>query len=456
MEAVERMGMGSFESPESASPIITKLVAACLQNRDADGLEFSAMEKIALSLLSRMPVRLSRYTAQWNAFRAALDPGIARELRTEHLVSQRIRDYDLLADPSGVVVMGSALGGAAAHIAAALGAPFLPQPFILGFRGGSPGDEVSPHLEQVLDLAEPILANNCDLHAVGHFDPIHDGWLTRRVTHLRLKLVRLPDGYRQYLRSRLKAGGAIVYLDCGASWDQFEIGSRLRYQIGGWGDIPPWEYLEGSSRIDAYLEAVGSPHRGGWAAGNFQVRQERESEWGSIAGLASDLEEYAAEGGFRFFRIGYDHPHDYSMLAYRAHRALYDRAGVEPEGVLVETFTQYSPFLALKGRLLPLWLIFNTWDSCRFLQEQAGHFPPGIPVYFSALVTLARTPDIAPLQAWRHALGGLPCKNIGAREGRYPEDLESLWKWSERLRAEIGYAGPPLPPLDLETFLALV
>ena len=61
---------------------------------------------------------------------------------------------------------------------------------------------------------------------------------------------------------------------------------------------------------------------------------------------------------------------------------------------------------------------------------------------------------MAPYDDWAHAFEGFNWKNIGASEERYPEDLISLWKWSDRLDGYID----PLPvdrfvPYPLEDFL---
>jgi hypothetical protein len=85
-------------------------------------------------------------------------------------------------------------------------------------------------------------------------------------------------------------------------------------------------------------------------------------------------------------------------------------------------------------------LIFNTTDSREFLETQRQFFPRGKPVYFSGLVTLSRTPDMVPWEGWAQALEGFSWTSIGARSSRYPEDLISLWRWSERLRE----LAPPL------------
>ena len=428
------MNRKAFESAESASPVLTRLVAGVLSDHPETVFDFNAFEKIGLALLNRLPVSVARAVVRLQFRWTALSPREAEKLQVDQLVAARLADYDGVDGKFDTILVGSAMGGATAHLAAVLGAPFLPQPFILGLRGGSPEDEISPHLVITSRVAERILDRNPEVMAIGHFDPIHDGWLTRVVSHLRLKLIDLPRGYRVFLQNKLKPGGTIVYLDCKARWLHYKLGPRQVYQIGGWGGVSPKEFIEGSERIDHALVESGSKHRGGWGIPEQEPVEGPESEWGSEPGLDRALEVFAREQGYGFERISFDDPQGFSRLAFLAHEELYRRQGREAEGVVVETFTQYDPQLVLSSGLLPLWLIFNTTDSREFLETQSQFFPRGKPVYFSGLVTLSRTPDMVPWEGWAQALEGFSWTSIGARPSRYPEDLISLWRWSERLR----------------------
>ncbi|MGD8731677.1 MAG: hypothetical protein PVH92_07355 [Anaerolineales bacterium] len=428
-----------LESAESASPVITRLLASYLVGEKASVFEFATWEKVGLQLLNHLPLVLARQAVRHRFKASAFDPEDAKNVSTDDLVKARIKDYtEIKGKQFPLVILGAALGGASAHLAAVLGSPFLPQPFILGLRGGSPDDELNAHLELTSRVARAVLDRNPDLMGIAHFDPIHDGWLTRVVSHLRFKLIDLHDAYKRFIREILQPGGMLLYLDSQARWLQYELGERHRYQVGGWGGIPPREFLEGSERIDAALERAGSSHRGGWSIPYKTPKEMPESEWGSEPGLIAALQAFALEEGFRFERIVGLDPHAFSVLAYAAHEKLYNLQGREPQGVVIETFTQYDPALILRGGLLPLWLIFNTTDSLAFLKSRLHDFGRELPVYFSGLVTLSRTPDMVPWEQWAQALSGFEMRSIGARAQRYPEDLVSLWQWSERLQAQLA------------------
>ena len=185
----------------------------------------------------------------------------------------------------------------------------------------------------------------------------------------------------------------------------------------------------------------------------MQPEEGFESEWGSEPGMDAALEAFCQAHGFKFMRLRLPHPHDFSWLAFRAHEVLCERSGVEPQGVVVETFTQYDPQAVLAGGLLPLWLIFNTDDSLAFLKRCLPAFPAGKPIFFSGLVTFSRTPDMVAWEGWAQALADKEWVNIGARPGRYPEDLLALLQGQRKLREWVGRNPAPikqqLAPADL-------
>ncbi len=446
------MKRGRLESRDSASPLLTRAVAAALAGRPFETYRLTWWQKALLTLMSGMPPGLAARAIAWDTTRAGLPPSLADGLRLADLIHERLADYRALPGPFSAVVVGAALGGAAAHLSVALGAPFLPQAFVLSFRGGSPYDSLESHLVNAQRLATPILERNPGVLAISHFDPLHDGWLTPHINHLRLKLLELPRFYRSFLLQRLAPGGTILYLDCGARWLQYALNPLHRYQIGGWGGIPAEEFLRGSERIDAALAARKSPHRGGWHVKGIRPQIFPESEWGSEPAFADALEGFTRETGFRFVRLSFPEPHDFSRLAFRAYQRLWERAGRAPRGVLVETFSQYDPYLVERGRLLPLWLVFNTLDSLAFLQAMRPHFPDGRPVFFCPLVTFSRPPDMVPWERWQAALEGLPWVNVGARANRYPADLVALWRWQEWLRRAMGPLdeGETVPRLEVD------
>ena len=433
----------SIESPESSSPIVTRAVAAGLRGETAESYRLSGWQKAGLRLLGRLPQGAARFViARFEAL-SGLDPSLLEDFNLDALIEGRLEDYHDLPGPFPAVTLGAALGGASAHLALALGGPFLPQAFVATLRGGASDGDVTAYYERSADLARRIGDKNRSLMTIQHFDPVHDGWMTGVVNHLRFKLIDLPWAYKDFIRTRLQRGGTVVYLDCGAKWLRYRVGLRSVFQIGGWGDLSAREFLDGSPRLEAYCRKARL-HTGGWKLEDYKLEEGAESEWGSEAGLGEATEAFCRAEGYRFMRIALPQPHDYSRLAFQAALRRLQKAGRQPAGVLVEMFSQFDAATVQRAGLLPVWLVFNTLDSLEFLQRMRALFPPDRPVFFSPLATFSITPDLVPWEAWEAALQGLDWRNIGTRSGHYPADAWTLIDWARPLREWAQGQGKPV------------
>jgi hypothetical protein len=435
--------MSSIESTESSSPIVTRAVAAGLRGEFCDNYEFPAWQRAFLSGLGRLPQGAARFTISRFQSISGLPPRVLDEFSIEDLIHGRLADYAQLTGKFPAVTVGAALGGASTYLSLALGGPFLPQAFVVTLKRGSKKGSVHEYLQRSLDSALRIAEENPGLMTIQHYDPVHDGWLTRFVNHLRVKLTDLPAAYAEFIRSTLEPGGAVVYLEGGASWLRYRVGPRSVFQVGGWGGISPEEFLEGSPRLETYARSAGLKYTD-WKLSGFPLERGPESEWGSEAGLADALEAFCQTEGYRFVRIPLPHPNDFSKLAFRAARTLLEKEGRQPAGVVVEMFSQFDASAAHQGGLLPLWLIFNTQDSLEYLKSMSREFPAGKPVFFSPLSTFSLTPDLVPFRDWEEALADFPWTNIGARGSHYPADARALVKWAEPLRAWVSENRQPI------------
>jgi hypothetical protein len=444
-----------LESPESSSPIVTRTVSAGLQGKYADTYLFPAWQKIALNFLGSLPQDAARFIVSRFESISGLPPTVMDNFKIDNLISTRLADYADLSGPFPAIIAGAALSGATAYLSLALGGPFLPQAFVLSLKRGSFTGDVNEYLDRSLDSALRIADENQNLMTIQHFDPVHDGWMTRFVNHLRFKLLDLPPAYAEFIKSRLEPGGAVVYLDSGASWLRYRVGPRSVFQVGGWGGISPEEFLESSDRIRVYARKAGLKFAD-WKLNDYSLERGPESEWGSEPGLDLALEAFCKREGYRFVRVPLPHPDDFSRLAFTAAGRILEKEGRQPAGVLVEMFSQFDAHASRQAGLLPLWLIYNTNDSLQYLREMRGEFPEGKPVFFSPLATFSLTPDLVPWTEWEKALSGLEWINIGTRPSHYPADARTLVKWVDPLREWVAKNRNPITKtLSAEELLCL-
>lgn len=433
----------ALESPESSSPIVTRSVAAGLSGRFCNTYTFAPWQQAALRVLGYLPQNLARFAISRFEILSGLDSSRIKGLSSNDLANQRIEDYACVEGSFPAVTIGAALGGASAHIALALGGPFLPQAFVVTLKGGSYDGNVLTYFRRSAALARNIAAANPDLLTIQHYDPVHDEWMTRFVNHLRFKLLDLPPAYLEFIKCKLRPGGAVCFLDCEAQWLRYRVGERNYFQVGGWGGISPQEFMEGSERLQRFCRSVGLRYCQ-WSLPDYPLERGPESEWGCEPGLGEALQDFCRREGYRFIRISLSQPHDYSLLAYRAIAHLLQAEDRPPAGVLVEMFSQFDASAVMQTGLLPLWLVFNTLDSLDFLKEMRAEFPDRKPVFFSPLATFSHTPDIVPWEAWEKALDGLDWRNIGTRPEHYPADPLALTCWAAPLREWVASHYQPL------------
>lgn len=426
-----------FESQESSSPMITRAVASGLAGRDFKGYQFSQIEKLALEILGYLPQTLSQWLIPRVQRGSALDPRGVEDLKIGQLIRARLNDYQGIGQLLPAAVLGVGMGGATAHLSLALRAAFLPQAFVMTLKGGSVDGDVRRYFERSKDLARHITEVNPGVMSIQHYDPVHDGWLVRRVNHLRLKLTRMPDEYKQFILNRVKPGGDVVYLEGGAKWLRYQVGDQNVFQVGGWGDISAGEFLEGSERIRRYCRNEGLV-KTDWRLEGYPLEEGPESEWGSEPGLAEEIEAFCYQNGYHFVKIHFDDPSDFSLLAYHSIGEQFRQNGINSKGTIIETFSQYDPAAVMRYGLKPLWLIFNTRDSVRFLSKASAVFDSDKPVFLSALSTFSQTPDMAEWQDWQDSLKPYEVISVGARASHTPADTLALIRWQDWLRKQAG------------------
>jgi hypothetical protein len=226
-----------LESRESSSPILTRAINAALYLEYSDSYQFSSIDKNLLKTIGLFPQTLAQWLIPRVQSPHALEEAVVENLKLDDLITERLSDYKDIRGKYPAICLGVGMGGATGHLAVALNATFLPQAFVLTLKNGSMYGDVLTYFDRSRQIAKTITSSYPEIVTIQHFDPIHDGWLTRSVNHLRLKLVDLPNAYKQFIRHNLVPGGEIVYLEGKVQWLQYLVGERNYFQIGGWGGV---------------------------------------------------------------------------------------------------------------------------------------------------------------------------------------------------------------------------
>lgn len=320
------------------------------------------------------------------------------------------------------IVLGSP-GGGVAHLAALLDAPFLPVCALLGVRHRIHPDDMAAYLRTARVALEHVQPDD-RFELIVHYDPIHDRDLVAHASLIRVRLLSLPEVYREFIRGRLAAGGTLVLAEGTYPWPQAALAPRVWLQVGGLGGISPEEFLA--------LYPPPGP-----------VISRPESEWGCPEEFAGDVRAFARAEGFPILDLPADHPTDYSVLAYRAHLAAGAREGV----ALFDCFTTVDARFSLRTGIPPVHLPFGTVDALAFARD----FLAGHPVEKRFLLlhpTYAFPPDWASLVEWREVFGDRAM--ILVDEPYWPDDpyapfaaaarvaqLEEEWSLPKPLRLSV-------------------
>ncbi|MBP9074778.1 MAG: hypothetical protein KBG20_20890, partial [Caldilineaceae bacterium] len=287
------------EGGETSSGATVLSAAAALRGENFYPLPHLRRMAWAVRVAHQFPESWIRQGVSWASGRSGLDPRRAKTLYADHLAAWNVAQYDFLPkDRQFETLILGAPSGAAAHLSAVLGVPFLSHTFLASFRSPGDPDDIFNYQRRGQELATPILDNNPNLHVVNHYDPVHDRFLVGQVNHIRMKLLGIPHSYIDFIQRRLLPGGTLILLNNTQTWSQYTVGDRHTFQVGGLGGLKDHDYVHGRVFLNAWLEEIGSKHRGGWRLPKVWNSQS-ESEWGTLPRFGQAVNEFAHHYGMK-------------------------------------------------------------------------------------------------------------------------------------------------------------
>ncbi len=387
---------------------------------------------IFLGLVSLLPQSARISAMEWGMrLSLGVSPDRASDVSVDALAGWCVAQYP--GDEKYPVIVVGSPNGAVAHLSALLGAPFLTTSFGLTFRHPTiDPDDIDAYRQTSTIAAERILAANPDggYEIICHDDPLHDRSMVRVADFLRIKLLDLPEVYRDFVRERLAPGGTVILIDCTYSWPQISLGDGAYLQVGGLGAVDASDYLKQWEIADP-------------------TELRRESEWGCPEAFANAVINEATSEGIRVIRIAYDQPADYSLLAYNAYLAC---ENVRSGRVLIDCFNHMNPRTNLETGIPGLWLPFNTTDGVD-LVRRALDDRTFTTVYVALLPSFARSPDTVSLEGWAGAIQPYgPLEWIGIDPAEYPADPLAPYRFAHdmsSLRVALTLDSPLHLPLEI-------
>ncbi len=426
------------------------MLALYLHGQDFELFGGSRLGAAALAALSAIvPRGVREHIYQLGGRKEAASPEALAAFDADAAAEAIVNLYPKRRYPA--IAIGSS-NGAAVHLCAALGIPWLPQNLLILARESElDPDRPRDVLEKGRRHARSLLASNPDLALHHMVDPSQDRLMTREALYFRVKRLRLGQVYERFIADHLAPGGSLITIECNLQWPVVRVGERHVFQLGGVGGLTPEEYLQGSERVAAFLEAQGSRLEG-WDAAPPDEHQP-EAEWGFSPSLAEDVQRFAETAGCRFRRLRFDHPEELSPFVANLYRWWYRREGVggDPERLILESFFLMDPWHVLQTASVPFWTVFNAETSVR----EAGRYLEAVEAFDDIRAVVfshgMSSPGLAPMSSWLALLARARVSSglLGVDAREYPKDFRVFLRYHNALR-RLPVRPHPVKPLTLE------
>ncbi|MBM2616643.1 hypothetical protein JIG36_13845 [Actinoplanes sp. LDG1-06] len=381
----------------------------------------------------QMPSERRNFELAQEAYAEAVPHEAAAGLDVEAIAEWIVGHYPASLYPS--VLLGSP-HGAAAHLAVALGAAWLPTsiPVTITWPGGSAGNWPGA-LAFGAGLAASINDRNPDVTVRQVHDPMADGPLCGATVKLHLRWHKLPAAYEKFLRTRIAPGGGTLLLRDLRAWPVVSVTRRYAFQVGSpVSGVKPEAYRADNWEFRHMLDELGALT---WVAPD-PATPPRYAERSGEPALGVELNRL----GRTSHRVLYSRPDMLSACVADLLRQWRPRDG---NRCVVECGRLLDPWQARAGGLIPYWC-----ESASSAAVEAAEWWLAGCAPFDRVTVLPGPPGydgdrVASLGQWRSLAScgreRVPVDRVAA--SRYPT-LPMATRHATRVLAEAGER--PEPP----------
>ncbi|MPY81087.1 MAG: hypothetical protein GEV04_22185 [Actinophytocola sp.] len=434
--------------------------ASAMLRATARGIRGESFDHLGRGPVRALPVKLSAALpglARRRGFAVAggtegVPPRRLGAVDMEDVAAWVVRHYDRDQYPG--VLIGPP-NGAAVHLCAATGMPFLAQTFLVPVQwSDNDPDHPADAMEFGGRVAGPLLDRNPDVMLHHMHDGNQDRLMVSRMTYFRLKWTALPHAYQRFLAERLAPDAPVVLLADESAWPTTRVGDRHVFQTGARGGLSPEEYVHGSARLAEFLHAQGSRHRRFQAPSPDGVSP--EAEWGYDARIGADVRSVATETSHPVVTVRIQSPESLSEPTARLIRQRARDAGGDGDRLVVESFIMLDAARAERSGSVPYWSFFPVQDSLRgctsFVERAAAAGDPyrdvDVLLFPHGVASVGATPPRSWAQRLRDHVSGTVRFVSGTAE-RWPAHIDTLGRYGRALRQLPSQPRPSSPlPVD--------
>jgi hypothetical protein len=432
---------------DSASSMLYAL-AGCMRRQPFAGRGIGPqLPAWTAPIINQLPgwVRDSLYTA--GGWWGAIPDRRLNDVDEEAMAAWAVNQYDAAVRYPAAMVGSS--NGAAIHLCAALGIPWLPQTVLIAVRRDIGADELKADAEWGRARAQGVVRRNPSLHVHQMHDPLQDRLMVRCMGYFRVKRSRMGQTYETFL-TKLPAGSTLFTIECRLPWPVAELGERHVFQVGGLGGLTPEEYLDHSPRVEQFLQQRGARQRS-WDPPAITATMP-EAEWGFLPELGADVERFAKARGCRVRRIIFEQPEALSPFVADLYRWWYARRGLPTNRLLIECFGLLEPWWALRTGSVPFWMAFTAEPSADAVDAYLDRAAPFDEMFLMLMSNGAESIGLTPIARWRSILGRARQRGefLGIDPSKFPKDFGSFFRYSADLERLIPERYEPPDPLTLD------
>jgi hypothetical protein len=409
---------------DSASAFLESLARAL----DGRGFPYlgQARYKVPLVYASRaLPLTLRRRAYAIASGREGVAPERLDGIDLEQVAAWAAAKYR--PRPAPAVLLGSS-NGALTHLAAACGAPWLPQTLLIPVRRpGADPEDYRGAAEFGVRHAPALLDANPGVQLHHMHDANQDALSASQMAYFRVKWQRLPDAYRQFLDDRLSPGGPVILVRDTSSWPVTRYGARHVFQAGARGGMSPEEYHA--------LPGVPAPNE-----------TAPEAEWGLADGLSESVRTWAEQTGHPVVEVRYEHPQDPAAAVADTTRAWLRTHGEPAERLLVSSFVVHDPWRTITTASVPFWTFFPVREAA---EDLAAHLDTT--AYDDIDIMLfshgVESRGLADAATWQQLADRARHRGrlLGVDASAFPADFPTFVRYSKEVRSLPAAAGTAAP-----------
>ncbi len=332
----------------SAARILVAVTARALRGDDCGDLGHPR----ALSRLTGAPEPVRRAAAVRAAGRAALTAAQVAAVDAERVAGWFAGQYPDRRWPG--VVLGSP-HGAAAHLAVALGVPWLPAGFEIAAQWSRGAvDRPDAAFDHGVPLADRLLTGNPRVHVRQVHCPASRGAAAGAVVTFAVRWRALPRAYARFLADRLEPAAPVLLLHDARTWPVRDGGDGHSFQAGcPAGGLDPVDFHPDARALGQVLRAAGGDEAR-WAAPEVTVAG-AFAEHGVESGFEHDARSWGDRHGHPLHRVVVPQPDALSAVTADMYRRWLRRAGKTGDRLVVECGRLLDPGQVLRAGLVPYW-----------------------------------------------------------------------------------------------------